>query len=311
VKLSDLGEGEVPKLLRTRGLGLSIGPFSVHLKSSIPFVGEMLSKLYADYEIIPGKDFFDFHIAIDSPLNPRQLLGRQAQFYFDGDDPFKPLPFNQAYPFFEWGLNWCVAQHSHQYLILHSAVVEKDGIAAILPGNPGAGKSTFCAALVARGWRLLSDEMALIPEGEASLVPMPRPVALKNDSIDIMKAFAPKEVFGESFHDTAKGTVAHMRAPFDSVSRAAETAIPRFLVFPSFDPDADVQLERITRAAGFRKTVEYAFNYEFLGLEGVRRLQGFIGSCDCFTFRYSSLDSALDGFERIWTRELEEKLADA
>jgi predicted ATPase len=29
----------------------------------------------------------------------------------------------------------------------------------ILPAPPGSGKSTLCAALVTRGWRLLSDEL--------------------------------------------------------------------------------------------------------------------------------------------------------
>jgi len=83
------------------------------------------------------------------------------------------------------------------------------------------------------------------------------------------------------------------------------------LIFPSFNPSADVKLEPVSRAAGFIKTVEYAFNYEFLGLEGVRRLQGFIESCDCFSFSYSSLESALEGFERIWANHFEEHSTDA
>ena len=52
--------------------------------------------------------------------------------------------------------------HAHQYLIIHAAVVEKNGLAAILPAPPGSGKGTLTAGSVLSGWRLLSDELTLI-----------------------------------------------------------------------------------------------------------------------------------------------------
>src|SRR3546814_17273791 len=68
----------------------------------------------------------------------------------------------QALPMLEWGLNWCIGAHGHQFLIIHAAVIERNGLAAILPGAPGSGKSTLTACLVHNGWRLLSDAMALV-----------------------------------------------------------------------------------------------------------------------------------------------------
>lgn len=72
---------------------------------------------------------------------------------------------------FEWGLNWVVAQNAHQFLVIHAAVVERHGRALIFPGAPGSGKSTLCAALLSRGWRLLSDEMALISRQNGEVTP--------------------------------------------------------------------------------------------------------------------------------------------
>ena len=69
--------------------------------------------------------------------------------------PFQPLPAYMALPALEWGINWCVANRANQYLMLHSAVVEKRGSAIVFPAWPGHGKTTLCAGLMLSGWRLL------------------------------------------------------------------------------------------------------------------------------------------------------------
>ncbi len=302
MKLADLDERPIARALRTSGLKFSIGPFAISLRSKLGYVANSVHRLYNDYERLEDDRFCDFHVAVDAPLGLRRIMGRQAQFYADGEAPFKPLPFNQAYPFFEWGLNWCIAQYAHQYLILHSAVVEKGGVAVVLPGNPGAGKSTLCAALVASGWRLLSDEMALIPAADNHIVPVPRPVALKNDSIDIIRNFAPDAVIGDSFYDTAKGTIAHMRPPTSSVAGADRTARPGLVIFPRFDAHSESVMQPVSRARAFLRVVEYAFNYDYLGTDGVRRMQRLIETSECYDFSYPSLDAALDGFHQVWEK---------
>jgi len=304
VKLSSLSQNALADALRSKGIGLQIGPFSVRIKSRIDYVTTSLLRLYANSNIVTDNGFHDFHVAIERPRGFRGLFKPQSLFFVDDDTPFKPLPLNQAYPFFEWGLNWCIAQYAHQFLILHAAVVEKDGIAAILPGNPGAGKSTLCASLVARGWRLLSDEMALIPANDNILTPIPRPVALKNNSIDLIKSFAPNVVFGDSYHDTAKGTIAHMQPPANSIERADEPAAPRLLIFPLFDSNADVSMTRYSKTQSFLKAVEYSFNYDFLGPDGFNRMNRLITACNCYNFTYPSVEAGLDGLTRLWEETL-------
>jgi hypothetical protein len=41
-------------------------------------------------------------------------------------------------------------------------VLERGGRALLLPAPSGSGKSTLCAGLAFNGWRLLSDELALL-----------------------------------------------------------------------------------------------------------------------------------------------------
>ena len=79
----------------------------------------------------------------------------------------------------EWGMNWCIASNAHQYFIMHSAMIEKNGQAILLPAPQGSGKSTLCAAMVNAGWRLFSDELGLIEPETLQAIPCTRPINLK------------------------------------------------------------------------------------------------------------------------------------
>ena len=282
-----------------QGTNLRIGPFVVRVQSSIPDVIEGIRLLYADYPQEINSTFVDFHVRLAPPRSPRRWFRPQVLFFFDGSVPFKPLPLDQAFPLFEWGLNWCVAKHVNQYLILHAGVIEKGGHAVIMAAPPGSGKSTLCAGLVARGWRLLSDELALVSPEDGRLIPLPRPVSLKNDSIDVIRSFAPEVTIGRESADTTKGTVAHMKAPDDSIARADEHARPAWVICPKYEKGVPARLERRSRAQTFMHVIKNAFNYSVLGVRGFQTAAALIDVCDCYDFTYSSLDEAISIFDAL------------
>src|SRR4030042_7020816 len=164
MNLLRLPPAEMRRQLAGAGVWLRTGPFSIKVQSRIPFVAEGLAKLYGQFEVRSAHEaFVDFHVAVNPPTNLRRWLRPQVRFSFDGMQPFKPLPRDQAFPMLEWGLNWCVSTQAHHYLILHAAAVEKNGLAAILPAPPGSGQSTLTAGLVLAGWGLRSAQTTLVP----------------------------------------------------------------------------------------------------------------------------------------------------
>ena len=259
--------------------------------------------LYADYPLEPPLDseqgFADFHVSVEPPRNLRRWIAPQAVFRFDRFLPFKPLPAAQAFPLFEWGLNWCFSTQYHRHLVIHGAVIERNGRALILPAPPGSGKSTLCAALVTRGWRLLSDELSLIKLDELRVVPMCRPLSLKNESLQIIHDFEPSAIFGSPAYDTTKGTVGHMRAPASSVQRSQEEAIPAWVVFPQYQTGAAAQMTPQPKATAFMKIAENTFNYSMMGLPGFKSIAQLVDCCDCYDFTYSNLDEAISIFHAL------------
>ena len=276
-----------------------MGNIVVRIRSKLPAIINGINTLYGDYPLAHDDEFTDFHIELDRPQNLRGLLRPQVRFLLDGRAPFLPLPLPQAMPMFEWGLNWCITHHIQSFLMIHAAVVEKNGRAVILPAPPGSGKSTLCAALVLRGWRLLSDELTLIDTADGAVVPMPRPISLKNHSIGLISSFSRDAVIGPSVRDTVKGTVALMRPPATSVENSLVKSTLRWIVFPQFLAESEASLTDIAKSRAFMRVADNAFNYGELGATGFAVLANAIESATAHDFVYSKLEEAIDCFDRL------------
>jgi hypothetical protein len=299
VKLSNWSIYELTRRLEGPGLFLHTGPFISRVRTDIPAVIDGIALLYADYTASDSEAFADYHIALTRPRGLRRWYRPQVLFEFDGMAPFKPLPLEQALPLLEWGLNWCIGLHAHEFLIIHAATIEKNGMAAILPGPPGSGKSTLTAFLVHNGWRLLSDELALLSLRDGRVTALSRPISLKNESIDIIHRVVPDAPLSRRSDDTAKGTVALLRAPSDSVARSAETAQPAWVIFPAFKQGAEASLLPRSKADTLIELGRNAFNYSIHGKLGFDVLSRLVDDCSCFEFSYSDLAEAQRTFEAL------------
>lgn len=297
--VSDLTPRALRQQLRGTGLRLRTGPIVTHIRSRLDAVVDGISLHYAGHAVEDAAAFADFSVSVERPAGLRRWISPQVVFSVDGDASFAPLPGDQGFPMLEWGLNWCVSSHCHQFLVVHAAVLERGGKALLLPAPSGSGKSTLCAALAFSGWRVLSDELALLDPQHGYAVALPRPISLKNESIDLIRSFAPQATFGPVVHETVKGNVAHLRAPPDAVARADEPAFPAWLVSPRFSATAEARLEPMPKARAFMGLVNSAFNYNVHGRSGFKALTRLVDHADCYEFSYHRLDDAVRIFDEF------------
>lgn len=272
---------------------LHIAPFTVRLRSPFDGVQRHLDTFYADVPRGSRGDFIDFDVQVLPARGLRRLWHPQARFLLDGEEPFYPLPAAQAAPLFEWGMNWCLAQRPLGLLVMHAAVVAQGDAALMMPGFPGAGKSTLCASLVQlAGWRLLSDELAILEPATGMLLPHPRPISLKNASIAVVQAF-PGARLGPVYRDTRKGDITHAACPAESLQQAKVPAKVRWVVFPRFEAAVAPRCEALSRAEAFVLISEQSFNNERMGEVGFDALCGLLTGAECFEMVYGSTDEAL------------------
>jgi HprK-related kinase A len=295
---------EVRECLARQGVCTRCGPFNVSLRTNFPQLAQVLRSIYGDFPISEVDAYVDFEVQLKAPTLLRRFFRPQVSFNCDGRIPFKPLPLAQAFPMLEWGLNWVISSHAHGYLVVHAAVVEKDGRALVLAADPGSGKSTLCAALVCQGWRLLSDELALIDLDSGSVQPIARPISLKNASIELVRGFGDGIELSPVCHDTAKGSIAHMKPPAASVAAIDIVATPALVIFPKFVTAAPLSVEPVGRAHAFLEIARHAFNLSVLAGDGFDAIARLVDHTRAFRISYSSFAQVIPAIDRLWQEEL-------
>jgi HprK-related kinase A len=299
VQIGDLTPDQVHQRFGGVGLRAKIGPFVFRLNSSIKSFVEDFSFAYADFPVCGESEVSDFRIRLVPAPGWRPWREAMARLCAGEVSPFETFPRRIALPWAEWGFNWCIYTYAHQFLIFHSAVVERGGRAAILAGPSGLGKSTLCAALLGRGWRLLSDEFGLLDPKRGLILPIPRPVALKDASIGLIERLLPHARLGRVFAATRKGRIAHMRPPTDAVERQAEPAKPAWVVFPTHADSVDTELVLLSKGAGFVRLETNCFNYRALGRSAFDALGEVIATASCFALPFADVEAAAELVEGL------------
>ncbi|GLR70915.1 HPr kinase [Agaribacter marinus] len=270
---------------------LSLPPFVFKVKNNIKFVFENACAMYGEAcsEQLAGDEFIDFTLSINDGGGLRKIFKPQARFLCDEKEPFKPLTHSQAYAMLEWGMNWTVAAHEFSYVIIHSAVLEKDGKAILFPAPPGSGKSTLTAFLANNGWRLMSDEMALITPNSKTVTPFVRPICLKNASIPLAKQWFPDSVFSSIAKDTHKGDVIHMAPNKSAMLGKQQTAEIVGVVFPNYDTTKSLEIYQLNMAESYMQLVDNAFNFTAIGEPAFSTITRIIEQVRSFEIFYNDL----------------------
>lgn len=187
-----------------------------------------------------------------------------------------------------------------QYTLLHAAVVEQDGEALLLPGASHRGKTSLAAALLDRGFRLLSDEVgALDDAGRAAACPFPlrfRESALRHlvprpQGVDIGTSF-----FVNRGERTWYGLPAPDRPP-------PVTPCPvGMVVYPHLRPDPGTTLVPVSRGQAAFRLVAAMFNGHVVGMRGIDVAIHLARTTDCQVLRTNRLYAGAECIVAAWEK---------
>lgn len=294
--------GMAPEELRARlrdpGVAIDLGACAARFRTGYPGFAPAMRALYGAFPIEADESFADATVSLEVQ---RTVVGsRLARLIVDGESPFDPMPLSMHPALVEWGLNWTIAYRSHAWLMLHAGVVARGDRALLMPAYSGVGKSTLTAALMCHGYRLISDEFCAIDPHDGTVMPLLRPVCLKNDSIDRVVERWPGLSTGPRIAGTRKGTVLHVAPNAMSVAARKRPAQPEFVVFPRYGAAEAPALEPIASTRAFVKLSGNSFNYALLGETGFLALTNLVAQCRSYQLRYSRFEDAFDLIDALF-----------
>jgi HprK-related kinase A len=311
IRVRDLPIDVVISRCVTGQLHVDYGAANVRVRCSFRDFARTFHLVYGSFN--PAPDAFelaDYHVQIRSGHGFRALVRKQSRFLIDGVEPFEPFPASSALPLFEWGVNWCFAQRANQYVVLHAGALALGEEAVIMAAPPGSGKSTLAAAMMLRGFRLLSDEFGVLRPETGDLLPMLKPVALKNQSVEVIRSFSDGAVIGPLFTGTRKGDVAHLAPNDRSADAVHRPAQPKLVLFPTYESGARLEARRLPGEEAFARLAFNSFNYHLLGPIGFDAVADVIESCPAFELRYSDLDHAIERIGELLDEAGERRTSD-
>ena len=302
--LRQLGLRALGRQLAGDGLRLDLGLVRLRVRSDEPSLAAQLAEVYGHFSPAQDTEWCDMHVSLLRATGVRRWVRPQVRFIADSHMEFDPFPADHALPLLEWGVNWLIGRRMNDVLLLHAGTLERDGRALVMPALPGSGKSTLSAALSLRGWRLLSDEFGAYDPQAGAFCAVLKPVALKNQSIDVIRQFAPEAELGPAFLKTRKGTVAHLAPSPEAVRRRHETALPGMLVLPRWQAGSATVLEPVPPQVAFTSLAFNAFNYAVLGADGFRAVMALVRGMPAWRLQYSDLEEATARLLELWHGQL-------
>jgi hypothetical protein len=241
------------------------------------------------------------HLATDDHVAPTIVIEINAKMRSNGhlrSDVYRDgIPVGCA-PRLSWvapivkAALWQSAINAYDFLFyIHAGVVGAGASCVLLPAAPGSGKSSLTAALVHRGFRYFSDEVALIESTTFHVSPMPLAMCIKSTGWDLMARYYP-EILSLPVHvRTDEKVLRYIPPPADSLEQSPMPV--GHIIFPRYDQAAPTQLERVTRSEALGRLMgECMALRQRLDHKNVRRLVGWIAGIECYELTFSSLETA-------------------
>ncbi len=218
-------------------------------------------------------------------VQPRRLPPWRRKCYevtVNGRLQFEPSRADEILPYVEWSINWEVPEVMPEYLQLHASSMEVGGAGVIFPGQSGSGKSTLTVGLLARGWRYLCDEFALIHTDTLALHPYPRAICIKKPAYPVIKSLGLRLHGDRQYLKGFKGWVGFIN-PVEVHPNAIGQACPiRYVIFPRYTRGATPMLIPISRAEAAFDLHAVCFNLFGCQTLGLDVLAGMIRQASCY-----------------------------
>ncbi len=186
---------------------------------------------------------------------------------------------------------------------LHAGAVMHNARTILVAGPTGAGKTSLIAWLVDQGFDYRSDELAILPAGEETIVPFPRALVVKAgsaESVSRLHAFscAPRMQAGpQTFY----------QVPTSGEEQPSRCGL---IIFPRHVAGADLRIEWVPPAQAAAALMACNLNARNLADGGIGAIAALCRTAPAISLQYADFEQ-LEGVVEVLTRFLLDSRLDA
>jgi hypothetical protein len=139
------------------------------------------------------------------------------------------------------------------YFNLHAAALARDGTGILIPGSQHCGKTTLSLELIKRGFALLSDDLAIIDRKTLAVMPFPRALNIRENTLPLISDFEDRLVSRREFK------IADEKRWFlDLKEFSGSSFIPQSIIFPQLTPTETPCLEPFSKTRALLELLRQA-----------------------------------------------------
>lgn len=184
-----------------------------------------------------------------------------------------------------WEANRQAIDRTRDLVLVHASAAVFDGVAILLPGPMGAGKSTLVAALVREGFGYLTDEVVALDPATGLVVPYPKYLSLGGVLAGLVpEASEPVRRFLGDQRLVAPDTI--------RPGAVAAPAPPRLVVAPRYERGAATTIEPLRPAEALSTLAQHAFHIETDGQRTLDVLARTVEASSCYRLVTGDVDGA-------------------
>jgi len=190
---------------------------------------------------------------------------------------------------------------------LHASAVAQGGIQGkpgerrclLFSGDCGAGKTTLTLGMVHAGYQLVADDMLPIDRDEQLVWPLPFAMSLKAGTVEIGRSLF-EDIADLPILDTDRGDVRYFFPDGRTCDFAQGGLSAAALIFPQFEPGAELSLQRLDRADALTRLARNGSALDLTGYH-LRDSLAWLQTLPCYRLHYGDLDQAIGRLNTLWS----------
>jgi len=209
------------------------------------------------------------------------------------------LASQRLYPFLQDWMRVTAYQRLPYLLTLHAAALYKDDKCILLPGVSGAGKSTLTAALLTKGYHLLSDETTVIDLFDFGIYQVAMPLGLKEGSWPLLQPLYPALMALPVHRRFDQQPVRYLPPPeVQDVKQQCKFAT--HIIFPQVSDDASGELLSLSPLQTLAKLDESGYQVQDkLGEKKAESILHWLAGLQAYEVHYQHFNQAVEVIETL------------